>query len=491
MADDKPIIIIKKGGHHGGHHGGAWKVAYADFVTAMMAFFMVMWLVNSAEVTTKENIASYFRRPGLFNSGSGTPLLVGESGILEDSFVPPKNVDLKASKSTDVDKDTKQTGSEGTDAKKRLATKGENADGTLKSKERRTASFQSPETKKDEVPQQPTAPKQLQKIGEQPSNRGDLTNKGEQTNKVEQNKEGTLVPKGPSAADLEKQALEKLANEITEKMKASPELSALLGIVDVKVDSDGLNIEIMDTEKTSMFTSGSARVLPEAKQAFLKLASLLNNLPNKIDIIGHTDAKPFTSKSLGAYSNWELSGDRANAARRLLEAGGIKQTQIAGVVGRGDRDLKNSADPFSASNRRITLRMKFNIPQKIDLSHNPEALQNLPVTKVTEDIASKETAEVQPTAVQETTHELQQNLGPVEATPVASNPKLDMKVKDVAKGYAPKKVVESKDVVKNTITVPEDAPADGDGTTSPSSEKKDKIFGNSPLIGSAGPLGSF
>ena len=89
MADDKPIIVIKKKGGHGGHHGGAWKVAYADFVTAMMAFFMVMWLVNSAETKTKKAIASYFRRPGLFESGSGTPLLIGGSGMLPEAFAPP------------------------------------------------------------------------------------------------------------------------------------------------------------------------------------------------------------------------------------------------------------------------------------------------------------------------------------------------------------------------------------------------------------------
>ena len=90
MADEEtPIIIIKKSGGHGGHHGGAWKIAYADFVTAMMAFFMVMWLVNSADVTTRASIASYFRRPGMFEAGHGTPLEIGSVGILTDSYAPP------------------------------------------------------------------------------------------------------------------------------------------------------------------------------------------------------------------------------------------------------------------------------------------------------------------------------------------------------------------------------------------------------------------
>src|SRR3954451_16664913 len=94
--NERPIIIIRKkksGGH--AHHGGAWKVAYADFVTAMMAFFMVMWLVNSAASPVKQSIASYFRKPGIFDEGSGTPLMTGEAAILSDAFVPPHPEDTQ------------------------------------------------------------------------------------------------------------------------------------------------------------------------------------------------------------------------------------------------------------------------------------------------------------------------------------------------------------------------------------------------------------
>ena len=94
MANEKPVIVIKKKkGGHGGHHGGAWKIAYADFVTAMMCFFLCMWLINTASVVTRENIASYFRKPSLFNEGTGMPLLLGGAGILTDAYVPPKPVD--------------------------------------------------------------------------------------------------------------------------------------------------------------------------------------------------------------------------------------------------------------------------------------------------------------------------------------------------------------------------------------------------------------
>ena len=92
--DNKPVIIVKKGGH-GGHHGGAWKIAYADFTTAMMCFFLCMWLINTASVTTKQAIASYFRKPSVFTEGSGMPVLLGGQGILEDAFTPPRPEDKR------------------------------------------------------------------------------------------------------------------------------------------------------------------------------------------------------------------------------------------------------------------------------------------------------------------------------------------------------------------------------------------------------------
>jgi flagellar motor protein MotB len=119
MADDKPIIVIKKKGGHGGHHGGAWKVAYADFVTAMMAFFMVMWLVNSASEPTRQNIASYFRKPGLFASGSGTPLQIGGAGFLEDA-APPRPDEKKKGSGMSATREKKKSGTDDDDLEKRV-----------------------------------------------------------------------------------------------------------------------------------------------------------------------------------------------------------------------------------------------------------------------------------------------------------------------------------------------------------------------------------
>jgi len=314
VADDKPIIIIKKKGGHGGHHGGAWKVAYADFVTAMMAFFMVMWLVNSAETITKQNIASYFRKPGIFETGSGTPLLIGEAGILQDGFVPPHPEDTKQRyKGSSQERLSKASGTESTsNLKKRVSLKGE--DGKL-------GRDSAEEERADGFASEPL-PEEFQEF------------------------------------ELERARLNELAEEIKKEFESAPDLAAMLGIVDVKVESDGLNIEIMDTEKVSMFALGSARINNEAQQAFAKLAALIQKLPNTIDVVGHTDARPFSNRR-GGYSNWELSADRANAARRLLEQQGIEPQRITSVMGRADQEPRNKADPMAAANRRITLKMRL------------------------------------------------------------------------------------------------------------------------------------
>ena len=333
MADDKPIIIIKKKGGHGGHHGGAWKVAYADFVTAMMAFFMVMWLVNSAETATKQNIANYFRRPGIFQEGSGTPLMIGHAGIMESA--PPAMGADKAKKGAAAGQEIqykKKSGTEEADESKTMSNKGE--DGAKKALEEIS-----------------------ENVGVKTENPGDNLSK-----------------------QKKQDILEELAEEIRQKIAASPELSQLLGVVDIKVDADGLNIEIMDTDKSSMFASGSASISPEAKLAFYKVTDMIRKLNNNIEIVGHTDAKPFATRR-GGYSNWELSSDRANAARRILEEGGIPSERITSVVGRAEKDLKDTEQPFAPGNRRITLKMKFDFSKKVDLSKDPLALDKIPEYK--------------------------------------------------------------------------------------------------------------
>lgn len=321
MADEKPIIIIKKAHGHGGHHGGAWKVAYADFVTAMMAFFMVMWLVNTAEVSTRQSIALYFRKPGIFETGSGTPMFQGGTGVLPEGYAPPHPESSNYTFGRSQDPRTGRTDQEG----------GDNPEMKTLNRDGQVGISKSSDPTKD----------------------GDFGG------------DGDFVQGGIDAKQLalQQEQFEQIAQELQAEIIRAPELQELLGVVDVKVDADGLNIEIMDTEKSSMFAVGSARIQPETQQAFAKLAGLLKDLPNSIDIVGHTDARAFASRN-GGYSNWELSADRANAARRLLEAEGIRPERITSVIGRAEKDPKNPAEPLSAANRRITLKMRFRSPPR-------------------------------------------------------------------------------------------------------------------------------
>jgi chemotaxis protein MotB len=339
MADGKPIIVIKKKGGHGGHHGGAWKIAYADFVTAMMCFFMVMWLVNTATVVTKENIASYFRQPGLFETGSGTPLMTGQTGILDDAFAPNNN--FKAGTQGGKN-DTVEPGVKG-DEEGTQSSFGQESD--RRSKEQKEFSIVVPKTdiKDGEAP---TA----SELGVTPDTQASILS-------------------GQNMGSGEIASFEQVANEIENLFKTSPELEKLLGQVDVKIDSDGLNIEVADSDKTSMFQVGSARILPEAEAAFGKLGEIIGKLDNTIDIVGHTDARPFAAGDKG-YSNWELSTDRANAARRALQKQNINSDRITSVVGMADKLLREYSEPMAPENRRISLKVRFRVPQPTKLDSN-------------------------------------------------------------------------------------------------------------------------
>ena len=351
MADDKPIIIIKKKGGHGGHHGGAWKVAYADFVTAMMAFFMVMWLLNTASETQRQNIASYFRKPGIFTDGSGTPLMIGEAGILSDGYVPPHpetEKQLYAGKSKE-----QLQGKSGTDTdstgEKRVTYKG--LDG-----------------KRDSVPDDDVAQRGFQ---------SNLADDSELAVNLSRERNGTLGEGVGLIAEKRKEEISEAAKQLKEEIESAPEVKALLGSVEVKEESDGLLIEIMDTERTSMFQSGSARILPEAEAAFAKITPVLNRYPYRLNVIGHTDASGFSGRR-GGYSNWELSADRANAARRFLEKSGIDPERFANVTGRASRDLKFPELPNAPGNRRITLKLLFEGKELPTDKLPPEVLQGRP-----------------------------------------------------------------------------------------------------------------
>jgi chemotaxis protein MotB len=232
-----PIIIVKKKGGHGGHHGGAWKVAYADFVTAMMALFMVMWLMSSSK-PMKEAISGYFRDP------NGTSAKAGST----------------------------------------LAGTGE--------------SFQ---VNKDNMPE--------------------------------------------------------LKDQLQKKMHEMNHLDKLKDHVEMTVTSEGLRIELMESASGTFFDSGSPKLNGDGQDLLITLAHELGKLPNRLSIEGHTDSKPYSSS--GGYSNWELSTDRANAARRLMQANGVGADQITQVRGYADQSLRKPDNPLDAANRRISLIVQY------------------------------------------------------------------------------------------------------------------------------------
>lgn len=233
----QPIIVIKKKVNHGGHHGGAWKVAYADFVTAMMALFIVLWLLNSSEQVRKA-VSAYFQDP----SGSGS-----HSG---------------------------------------------------------SASTGTGET-----------------------------------------------------VSVNKDNMSELKDKLEQAMKKSPEFDKLKNYIQMSVTGEGLRVELMESDKGMFFESGSGRPTAVGHELILRLGEELKKLPNDLMIEGYTDAKPFSTT--GEYSNWELSTDRANAARKLMDANGMPHGRIVQVRGFADQNLRDKENPEAACNRRISVIVRY------------------------------------------------------------------------------------------------------------------------------------
>ncbi len=233
-----PIIVIRRKSAHGGHHGGAWKVAYADFVTALMALFIVLWMMGMSQ-QVKNAVAGYFNDP------RGTGSLLGT----------------------------------------------------------------------------------------------------------------TMNGSGAAASPEEsRQRLEDLKKKIEQAIRAKKELQQLSGQIELTITPEGLRIEMLEGKNGTFFESGSAQLSGSGQDLLALLAGELKTLPNNLLIEGHTDAAPY---SAGAdYTNWELSTDRANAARRLLQQDGVRTNQVSQVRGYADQFLRVKSNPYDPSNRRVTILVK-------------------------------------------------------------------------------------------------------------------------------------
>jgi chemotaxis protein MotB len=276
---ERPIIIkkIKKGGG-GGHHGGAWKVAYADFVTAMMAFFLLMWLINTTSPEQKRGIADYFAPASVSASTSGS------GGILAGTSL----------------------GDQGT--------KGE---GTVKVVEQA-----APEAPKDAIQQ-----------GASSKTAADAALKD-------------------AMAKREAQAFQSAAESLRQAMQKLPELAELSKQILIDQTPEGLRIQLIDQEGRSMFEPGSAKPNERARVMLRAVSQVVNQLPNRLTIAGHTSASDDGSKPA---TDWQLSAARADASRAVLQSSGVSADRIYQVSGKADSDPLYPDDPTLAGNRRIAL----------------------------------------------------------------------------------------------------------------------------------------
>jgi chemotaxis protein MotB len=283
---EAPVIIIKKikKGGHGGHHGGAWKVAYADFVTAMMAFFLLMWLINTTSPEQKRGIADYFA------PASVSPTTSGSGGILGGAA---------------------------------LASSGSMSSGS-----------------KDVI--QALAP-------EAPQN---VTDTGQSQNQSQNGSAGTQ-DKSDDAA------LNSAAQSIRQAMQQMPELSELSKQIIVDQTPEGLRIQLVDQEGRSMFKEGSAQPNDRAKLLLGAVAKVINKLPNRVTIAGHTSANADGAR---AMSDWALSSARADASRQLLQTAGVDPDRIYQVAGKASSDPLYPDDPLLPGNRRITITLLREAP---------------------------------------------------------------------------------------------------------------------------------
>ena len=322
-ATKRPIVIRRIEEVAGGHHGGAWKVAYADFVTAMMAFFLLMWLLNATTSEQRRGLADYFspseavsRNTSGFGAifGGHTPnddgTLASDRGVMQ-----AMNQDVKPT--FDVEEDDSDTPASA--ASLQSGKEGPNTRSAAASHQGGAAAAQAPNpTDAAQVTAGDTSEAQL---------RAELARK-------------------------ERVAFDAAAKQIRDEVARDPAMADLARQLSVDITPEGLRIQILDEDKLAMFPTGSAVLSDRARALLLKVAPVLMKLPERLSITGHTDSLPFRG---GDRSNWELSAERANATRRLLSDAGLPEARVQTVSGRADHDPLLPADPFAAVNRRIAI----------------------------------------------------------------------------------------------------------------------------------------
>ena len=324
----RSIVIKKEEVIEGGHHGGAWKVAYADFVTAMMAFFLLMWLLNATTEQQRKGLADYFSPSASIArsmSGNGAPF-GGHTPYDNGSMASDRGaVAVMNANSRPVDVEPDDSSVQAQDPTYR-------------------------DSGKSEVPPQQDGQAAPTVAGSAPGIPASSTRSATSA-PATQGPNPQAPPLGPSPAQ-EQAAFRQAAAEIRHALQADPQLAELAHQIAVDMTPEGLRIQIMDEEKRPMFATGSATLNDRARALLQKVAPVLLRMPEPIAIAGHTDAAPYRGTD---KTNWELSSERANATRRLLVDAGLPDARLRSVTGDADRDPLLPADPFAAANRRIAI----------------------------------------------------------------------------------------------------------------------------------------
>lgn len=342
----RPTIVIRKDEVvEGGHHGGAWKVAYADFVTAMMAFFLLMWLLNATTEEQRKGLADYFSPTSVLShnsSGTGQPF-GGHTAFDKGAMVSDRGAALVTVGKTPVPLEVEDDDSD------TPATTVTFRKPTPKEKSQRDDEQDAPapgnggDTAANPATTAATGPASVSGAASQP------------VSAERQEEMAHALSDEELRAEQERregQKLEQAAQQIREAVRADPALADLTRQLAIDMTPEGLRIQLLDEDHSPMFTTGSAAPNERARLLLQKVAPVLMRLSESISIAGHTDATPYRGTD---KSNWELSTERANATRRLLLESGLQDGRIRSVTGNADRDPLLPKDPTAAANRRIAI----------------------------------------------------------------------------------------------------------------------------------------
>ncbi|MBI3710593.1 MAG: flagellar motor protein MotB [Proteobacteria bacterium] len=303
MADtsNRPLIIIKKKAHgEHGHHGGAWKVAYADFVTAMMAFFLLLWLLNVTTDDQRKGVAQFFTPDSVSRATSGAGGVLGGTVLSPGEF---RNTMGGVVMGMPVGPATADPDKEDPD------------------KDRPLADMDKPDQSAETTAQS--------------------------------KKEATDAEVKQAIAKREEEQFANAEHDLKQAIQDVPELRQLSQNLMIDRTPEGLRIQIVDQGRYAMFALGSSQPLDHTRKLLAAVSQVVQRLPNKIAVSGHTDATPFSNTA--GYSNWELSTDRANASRRTLIESGLAPVRVSRVVGKAEQEPLFTENPADPRNRRISI----------------------------------------------------------------------------------------------------------------------------------------